>query len=111
MVVAIALDDDLVSAAPHDRAPAPAVALIDLIAQAGGQLAYINVPLEGLELPIRIHRTPHFSFPIARSFSSASHRVEPSGRQHLGASGDSVLQACKSSLLATIMRRAASVSL
>ncbi len=64
MAVAVALDHDLVGTAPHDRAPAPAIALVDHIAQAGGELAHINVPLEGLQLPIFIHQGLPISFSL-----------------------------------------------
>src|SRR6266853_4096583 len=114
MVVAIALDHDLVSAPSHHRAPAPTIAPIHLIAQTGGDLAQINIPLEGLDLPSLIHpNTPTISFPIARCFSAASHTPHlrnGSNHQHRGASGDSVLQRRNSSTLTRIMRRAASVS-
>ena len=58
MAIAIALDDDLVGIAPQHRASTPALAPVDLIAKAHGKLAQINPPFEGIQLAIRIHKTP-----------------------------------------------------
>jgi hypothetical protein len=64
MAVSMAFDHDLVAAAPQHCAPPPALAPVDLIAQTDGKLAQINLPLEGIELDIRIPQNT-FSFPIA----------------------------------------------
>ena len=69
MAIAIALDDDLVGAAPQHRASPPALAPVDLIAKTDGKLAQINLPFEGIEFAIRILIENTFSFPIAH-FSS-----------------------------------------
>src|SRR5450432_1957644 len=44
MLLAVALDHNLVSTESHHRAPAQAIALVDLIAQAGGELAHFFFP-------------------------------------------------------------------
>ena len=66
MAIAIALDDDLVGAAPQHRASPPALAPVDLIAKAHGKLAQINLPFESFEFRILVDHPEHFSFPIAR---------------------------------------------
>src|SRR5207302_823003 len=48
----------LVGAAPQHRAAPPALAPVHLVAQTGRKLAQINPPFEGLELAIRVHKTP-----------------------------------------------------
>src|SRR5689334_6350946 len=60
MLVRVALDHDLVSSAAHDRAPAPAIALIDLITQTCSELTHINVSLKGLQFCSLVHETPAF---------------------------------------------------
>src|SRR5664279_5014231 len=61
MAIAIALDDDLVGAAPQHRALAPALAPVDLIAKAHGKFAEIDLPFEGVEFAILI---PHWKTPF-----------------------------------------------
>jgi hypothetical protein len=58
VAIPVALDDDLVGAAPQHRAAPPALAPVHLVAQTDGKLAQINPPFEGIELAIRIHKTP-----------------------------------------------------
>src|SRR5260370_12223788 len=70
MAIAVALDDDLVGAAPQHRAAPPALAPVHLIAETDGELAQINLPFEDVEFGILVHQK-HLSFPIARSSSPA----------------------------------------
>src|SRR6266508_4328576 len=58
MAIPVALDDDLVGAAPQHRAAPPTLAPVHLVAQTDGKLAQINPPFEGIELSIRPHKTP-----------------------------------------------------
>ena len=54
MTIAIALDDDLIGAAPQHRAAPPTLAPVDHIAETQCKLAQINLPFEVLELAIPI---------------------------------------------------------
>ena len=67
MTIKIALDDDLVGAAPQHRASPPTLAPVHFIAETDGKLAQINLPLEGFKLHI-LARQEHFSLPIALFF-------------------------------------------
>jgi hypothetical protein len=57
MAVAIAPDHDFVRAVPQNRAPSPAITFVYLIAEAGSELAQIDVPFEGIQLEIFVHDT------------------------------------------------------
>jgi len=77
MAMVVALDDDLVRAAPQHRASPPALAPVHLIAQTDGKLAQIYLPFEGIEFAIPIHKNT-FSFPIAHfSFPAATEVMGP----------------------------------
>ena len=71
MAMVVALDDDLVRAAPQHRASPPALAPVHLIAETDGKLAQVNLPFEGIEFAILVHKNT-FSFPIAH-FSFPAH--------------------------------------
>jgi hypothetical protein len=73
MAIAVALDDDLVAAAPQHRTTPPALLPVHLVAETGSKLAQINLTFEGVEFSIRVpHKhtflslLPKFFFPHVR---------------------------------------------
>ena len=70
MAIAVALDHDLVAAAPQHRASPPTLTPVHRIAETDGELAQINLPFEGIESRHPGSPKTHFSFPIARFFWS-----------------------------------------
>src|ERR1035438_8440128 len=66
MAIAVALDDDLVGAAPQHRASPPALAPVHPIAETDGELAQINLRFENLEFALLVHQHT-FSFPDRKS--------------------------------------------
>src|ERR1700687_3027907 len=74
MAVAVALDHDLVRVAPQHRASPPAIATVPFIAETDGTLAQIDLPFEGIEFAIPIHKK-HLFLPYCPFFFSRRHGV------------------------------------